>query len=85
VQLLRPAFKGRGAQPGQGLLRPLRQRIESVNQALKGQLDLEHHGGSTIQGVIARVLQRLLALTVANLAQPPHQQPVPRSLLAYDH
>jgi hypothetical protein len=66
-------------------LRPLRQRIESVNQALKGQLDLEHHGGSTIQGVTARVLQRLLALTVANLAQPPHQQPVPRSLLAYDH
>jgi hypothetical protein len=85
VQLLRPAFKGEAPRPGQGLLRPLRQRIESVNQTLKGQLDLEHHGGPTIQGVTARVLQRLLALTAAYLAQPPHQQPVPRWLLAYDH
>jgi Transposase DDE domain len=65
VTLLRPAYKGEAPRPGQGLLRPLRQRIESVNQTFKGQLDLERHGGRTIEGVTARVLQRLLALTAA--------------------
>jgi hypothetical protein len=39
----------------------LRQLIESVNDTLKGQLDLERHGGRTIQGVTVRVLPRLLA------------------------
>ena len=34
---------------------------ESVNDMLKGQLDLERHGGRTIEGVTVRVLQRLLA------------------------
>jgi hypothetical protein len=65
VQLLRPAFMGEAPRSGQELLRPLRQRIESVNQTLEAQLDLEHHGGRTIQGVTVRVLQRLLALTAA--------------------
>jgi len=32
--------------PGQALFKPLRQIIESVNQTLKGQLDLERHGGT---------------------------------------
>jgi hypothetical protein len=32
----------------------LRQLIESVNDTLKGQLDLERHGGRTIQGVTVR-------------------------------
>jgi hypothetical protein len=45
--------------------RPLRQLIESVNDTLKGQLDLELHGGRTLAGVTARVAQRLLALTAA--------------------
>lgn len=40
VQLLRPGFKGEAPRPGQGLLR---QRIESVNQTLQGQLGVEHH------------------------------------------
>jgi phage gp37-like protein len=39
--------------------------MESVNDTLKGQLDLERHGGSTDEGVVTRVLQRLPALTVA--------------------
>jgi hypothetical protein len=85
VRLLRPAFKGEAPRPGQGLFRPLRQRIESVNQTLKGQLDLERHGGRTIQGVTARVLQRLLALTAAIWHNHHAGQPVLRSLLAYDH
>ncbi len=65
VTLLRPAYKGEAPRPGQRLFRPLRQLIESVNDTLKGQLDLECHGGRTIQGVTVRLLQRLLALTAA--------------------
>jgi hypothetical protein len=43
----------------------LRQLIESVNDTLKGQLDLERHGGRTPQGVFAGVAQRLLAMAAA--------------------
>jgi Transposase DDE domain len=50
VRVLRPAYKREAPRPGQGLFRPLRQLIESVNDTLKGQLDLERHGGRTIQG-----------------------------------
>ncbi len=63
--LLRPARQGEPARPGAQFFRPLRQTIESVNDTLKGQLDLERHGGHTPAGVITRVLQRILALTAA--------------------
>jgi Transposase DDE domain len=85
VRLLRPAYKGEAPRPGQGLLRPLRQLIESVNATLKGQLDLERHGGRTIEGVTVRVLQRLLAFTAAIWHNHKAGQPVVRSLVAYDH
>jgi hypothetical protein len=85
VRVLRPAYKGEGPRPGQGLFRPLRQLIESVNDTLKGQLDLERHGGRTIEGVTVRVLQRLLALTAAIWHNHKTGQPVLRSLIAYDH
>jgi hypothetical protein len=52
-----------GVRPGQQLLAPIRQLIESVHDTLKGQLDLELHGGRSLAGVTARVAQRLLALT----------------------
>lgn len=61
VTLLRPADTGEAPRPGARLFKPLRQLIESVNDTLKGQLDLEHHGGRTIDGVSVRILQRLLA------------------------
>ena len=82
---IRPATPGEHPRPGARFLKPLRQTIESVNDTLKGQLDLEHHGGRTKAGVIVRVLQRLLALTTAiwhndRIGARPH-----RSLLAYDH
>ena len=41
VTLIRPAIKTEQARPLQRFLRPLRQIIESVNQTLKAQLDLE--------------------------------------------
>jgi len=85
VRVLRPAYKGEAPRPGQRLLGPLRQLIESVNDTLKGQLDLERHGGRTIQGVTVRVLQRLLALTAVIWHNHKTGQPVLRSLIAYDH
>jgi Transposase DDE domain len=85
IELLRPAYKNRPPRPGQQLLKPFRQIIESVNDTLKGQLDLERHGGRTHTGVAVRVLQRLLALTAAIWHNEGTQQPALRSLINYDH
>jgi hypothetical protein len=38
VRVLRPAYKGEAPRPGQGLFKPLRQLIESVNDTLKANL-----------------------------------------------
>ena len=40
----------------------IRQRIESIVNTLKDQLLLEHHGGRTPAGLLARVTARILAL-----------------------
>jgi hypothetical protein len=85
LRLLRPARKGEPERAGAGLFRPLRQLIESVNQTFKGQLDLERHGGRTPAGVAVRVLQRILALTVAIWHNDKTGQATLRSLVAYDH
>jgi hypothetical protein len=85
VRVLRPAHKRKAPRPGQRLFGPLRQLIESVNDILKGQLDLERHGGRTIEGVTVRVLQRLLALTAAIWHNHKTGQLVLRSLVADDH
>jgi hypothetical protein len=83
--LLRPARKGEARRAGQHLFKPLRQVIESVNWTFKGQLDLERHGGRTPEGIIARVLTRILALTAAVWHNDKTGQQVKRSLTAYDH
>jgi hypothetical protein len=85
LRLLRPARKGEPEREGSALFKPLRQTIESINQTFKGQLDLERHGGHTPNGVIVRVLQRILALTAAIWHNDQTGQPVKRSLTAYDH
>ena len=85
LALLRPVRKGEVPRAGQNLFKPLRQVIESVNQTLKGQLDLERHGGRTDQGILARILARILALTAAIWHNDKTGQPVMRSLIAYDH
>jgi Transposase DDE domain len=85
VTLLRPACKGEPETAGRQYFKPLRQVIESVNDTLKGQLDLERHGGRTVDGVTVRVLQRILALTAAIWHNDATGQPVMRSLTAYDH
>jgi hypothetical protein len=85
IVLLRPAYKNRAPRPGARILKSFRQIIESVNDTLKGQLDLERHGGRTFAGVATRVLQRLLALTAAIWHNERTHQPALRSLIAYDH
>lgn len=85
LALLRPVRKGEARRAGQHLLKPLRQVIESVNWTFKGQLDLERHGGRTPEGIIARVLARILALTAAIWHNDKTAQPVKRSLTAFDH
>ena len=85
IDLLRPARKGEPERPGARFFKPLRQVIESVNDTLKGQLDLEQHGGRTPVGVCARVAQRILALTAAIWHNDLLGLTKQRSLLAYDH
>lgn len=85
VTVIRPAYKTEAPRPGRAILRAFRQSIESVNDTFKGQLDLEQHGGHTPNGVIIRVLQRVLALTAAIWHNHHTGQPVMRSLIAYDH
>ena len=85
ITLLRPARAGEAPRPGARLFKPLRQVIESINDTLKGQLDLEQHGGHTPAGVWVRVLQRVLALTAAIWHNDHVGAPTPRSLIAYDH
>jgi hypothetical protein len=85
LRLLRPARKGEPDRAGSALFKPLRHTIESINQTFTGQLDLERHGGHTPNGVIVRVLQRILALTAAIWHNDKTRQPVKRSLTAYDH
>jgi hypothetical protein len=68
-----------------GNLGGMRQWIESVNDTLKGQLDLERHGGRTPAGVYARIAQRLLALAAAIWHNWRTGADDLRSLIAYDH
>jgi hypothetical protein len=85
VALLRPSYRNRARRPGEHLLKPIRQLIESVHDSLKGQLDLELHGGRSIDGVGARIAQRVLALTAAIWHNRANGEPITRSLTAYDH
>ncbi|WP_431901420.1 IS982 family transposase [Nonomuraea sp. bgisy101] len=85
VRLLRPSYRNRMPRPGEQFLKPIRQLIESVNDTLKGQLDLELHSGRSPEGVGARIAQRILALTAAIWHNRATGQPITRSLIAYDH
>ncbi|MGW6605771.1 IS982 family transposase [Streptomyces sp. NPDC055036] len=84
VQLLWPTRKGERQRPGGSLFQPMRQVIESVNETFKGQLDLEQHRGRTPRGVIARVMQRILALTAVIWHNDHTGQATLRSLTSYD-
>jgi hypothetical protein len=65
LSLASPSRKDEQARHGEALCQSVRQLIESVNDTLKGQLDLEAHGGRTLDGVAIRVGQRILAIAAA--------------------
>jgi hypothetical protein len=86
AELLRPSFKREKRPKGESLLKSVRQLIRSVNDTLKGRLDLEQHGGRTFEGVAVRVAQRVLALAGPRGARvrcgparvrPPRPPPIP--------
>jgi hypothetical protein len=83
VLLVRPDRKDEPRRYGN--LGGMRQWIESVNDTLNGQLDLERHGGRTPAGVFARIAQRLLALAACIWHNWRTGADDLRSLTAYDH
>jgi hypothetical protein len=83
LRLLRPDRKDETYRNGN--LGGVRQWIESVNQTLKGQLNLEAHGGRTPTGVFTRVAQRLLAMAAGIWHNWNTGTTSKRSLIAYDH
>ena len=85
ITLLRPSRKDEQARHGEPLLKAIRQLIASVNDTLKGQHDLQAHGGRTFEGVAIRVAQRILAMAAAIWHNNKTGVPVTRSLIAYDH
>jgi Transposase DDE domain len=66
IELLRPSMRNEQPRPGEQLLKPVRQLIESVNDTLKGQLGLGQHGGRTFGGVAVRIARRILAMATAS-------------------
>jgi hypothetical protein len=85
ITLLRPSLKDEKARYGEPMPKKVRQLIESVNDTLKGQLDLEDHGGRSCAGVTIRVAQRILAMVAAMWHNNATKAPITRSLIAYDH
>jgi hypothetical protein len=83
ILLVRPDRKDEKRRYGN--LAGIRQWIESVNDTLKGQLDLEGHGGRTAAGVYTRVAQRVLAMAAAIWHNWSLNTENKRSLIAYDH
>ena len=83
LRLLRPDRKDETYRNGD--LGGVRQWIESVNQTLKGQLDLERHGARTPHGVFTRVTQRLLAMAAGIWHNWTIGLTSKRSLIAFDH
>ena len=71
--------------PRHGSLGWIRQWIESVNDTLKRQLDLERHGGRTTEGLYTRITQRLLAMAVCIWHNWPTDTSIKRSLISYDN
>lgn len=83
AHLLRPDRKDE--QPRFGDFGGIRQWVESIFDTLKGQLGLERHGARTLEGVMARVACKLLAMAAGIWHNWKIGAPRKRSLVAYDH
>ena len=84
VELLTPAKQRTPANEArERRLASVRLAIESVFFNLKGQMRLEQHLAKTPAGLVQRIAQRLLALTVGMFVNALTGRP-PRALVAYD-
>ena len=84
VQLVTPAKqRTRANAPSERRLAATRLAIESVFANLKGQMRLEQHLAKTPAGLVLRIAQRLLALTLGILLNTRNGRPA-RALAAYD-
>ena len=79
LTLLRPVRKGEARRAGQNSSSRCA-RSSSPSTGPSEELDLERHGGKTPEGILARVLARVLALTAAIWHNDKTGQPVMRSL-----
>ena len=81
--VLRPSRADEPERP-QPPIGKLRQRIESMVQTLKDQLNLERHRARTADGLLTRIAARILALCAAIYLNWQTGRP-PRELVAYRH
>lgn len=84
VTLITPDKHRLGARPPTEIAKArIRLVIESVFSNLKGQMRLDQHLAKTLAGLVQRIAQRLLALTLGMLINMITGRP-PRALAAYD-
>jgi hypothetical protein len=84
VQLITPAKHKVSQRPAAEIAKArIRLVIESVFATLKRQMGLGDHQAKTINGLVARIAQRLLALTIGIYINTLTGRP-PRALAAYD-
>jgi hypothetical protein len=84
VTLITPDKHRLGARPPTEIAKArIRLVIESVFSNLKGQMRLDQHLAKTLAGLVQRIAQRLLALTLGMLINSITGRP-PRALAAYD-
>src|SRR6266511_3373817 len=84
VRLITPDKHKLGQRPPVEIAKArIRLVIESLISNLKGQMRLDHHLAKTLAGLVQRIAQRLLALTLAMLINILTGRP-PRALAAYD-
>ncbi len=85
ITIPRPSRKDERARHGEPMLKKVRHLIESVNDTLKGRLDLEQQGGRSAEDVRVRLAQRVLAMAAAIWHNHATNAPITQSLIAYDH
>jgi Transposase DDE domain len=84
IELITPDKHQLGKRPASEIAKArIRLIIESVFSNLKTQMRLEQHLAKTLPGLVQRIAQRLLALTLAMLINHLTGRP-PRALAAYD-
>jgi hypothetical protein len=84
VRLITPDKHKLGQRPPAEIAKArIRLVVESVFSNLKGQMRLDHHLAKTPAGLVQRIAQRLLALTLAILINTLCRRP-PRALAAFD-